>query len=522
MKRLIGRRHIDLDAKFFETNSLEIVNENGYPKIVTTRNRDKVIVSPEEVSGAILKTLKERVEEHLKVAKINDVIVTVPAHFNNSRRTLTKNAAIIAGFQNVHLLNEPNAAALFYNHENAKNNVSETILIYDFGGGTFDVSIAILRNGTCDIRAIDGDLNLGGTDIDTILMKHVQDAIAVPITDKKKSRRLRNLCTELKVMLSDVPSATIELHLVRSALELNVTRDTFNRLCEHIFQETINITKRCMKSANMSAADIDKVLLVGGSSRIPKVRELLAKLFGENKISHVVNPDEAVTRGAAVYGNTLAAGMAENVLKDVIGLSLSIGCTGDLADVIVPKNSKIPCEMTKDYFTARHYQTSMFIKVYQGESLIASRNDLLGRFTISNIISAKRGVIPIDVCFSIDKDGILNVTASERGRQNSATLMINMDSSCSDEQYRDTSNDVVNKEEEETYVKIAKSQNELLDFVEDFIENMEGNSTLKNKAFEKVERKVRLIKFERELDEYKTHIQKFKNLQEITDEFEPI
>ncbi|MDD5453735.1 MAG: molecular chaperone DnaK [Candidatus Bipolaricaulis sp.] len=387
--------------------------------------------TPEQISAFILQKIKRDAEELLGT-KITKAVITVPAYFNNLQRQATKDAGKIAGLEVLRIINEPTAAALAYGLDKNKD---QKILVYDLGGGTFDVSILDIGEGVFEVVASDGDTQLGGDDFDRRiadwLVEEFKAETGIDVRgDPQAMQRLRDAAEAAKKDLSSRMEARISLpYLSADAkgpkhLERTLTRAKFEAMISDYLERTMRIVDSALSAAKLSAKDIDQVVLVGGSTRIPKVQELVGEMFGKAKVNKDINPDEVVALGAAIQAAVLAGDMQSLVLLDVTPLTLSIETLGGVATPLIERNTTIPVEKTKTFTTADDFQTQVEIHVVQGERKMAADNKSLGRFQLTDLPPAPRGVPQIDVTFQIDADGILNVTAKDKATGKSASIEI--------------------------------------------------------------------------------------------------
>ncbi len=387
--------------------------------------------TPEQISAFILQKIKRDAEELLGT-KITKAVITVPAYFNNLQRQATKDAGKIAGLEVLRIINEPTAAALAYGLD---KNKEQKILVYDLGGGTFDVSILDIGEGVFEVVASDGDTQLGGDDFDRRIVEWLVAEFKADTgmdvrNDPQAMQRLRDAAEAAKKELSSRMEARISLpYLSADAkgpkhLERTLTRSKFEAMISDYLEKTMRIVDAALQAAKLGDKDIEQVVLVGGSTRIPKVQELVAAKFGKAKVNKDINPDEVVALGAAIQAAVLAGDMQSLVLLDVTPLTLSIETLGGVATPLIERNTTIPVEKTKTFTTADDFQTQVEIHVVQGERKMAADNKSLGRFQLTDLPPAPRGVPQIDVTFQIDADGILNVTAKDKATGKSASIEI--------------------------------------------------------------------------------------------------
>ncbi|MEC0183238.1 molecular chaperone DnaK [Paenibacillus peoriae] len=396
--------------------------------------------SAQEISAMILQKLKSDAEAYLGQT-VTQAVITVPAYFNDSQRQATKDAGKIAGLEVLRIVNEPTAAALAYGMEKSED---QTILVYDLGGGTFDVSILELGDGFFEVKATSGDNKLGGDDFDQVVIDYLVNEFkkdqGIDLSkDKAAVQRLKDAAEKAKKELSGVLTTTISLPFITVVdgvpqhLELNLTRAKFEELSEGLVERTLGPTRQAMKDAGMSASDIDKIVLVGGSTRIPAVQEAIKKLTGKEPHKGV-NPDEVVALGAAVQAGVLTGDVKDVVLLDVTPLSLGIETAGGVFTKMIERNTTIPTSKSQVFSTYADNQPSVEIHVLQGEREMAAGNKSLGRFQLGDIPPAPRGVPQIEVTFDLDANGIVNVSATDKGTGKSQKITITSSSGLSDEE----------------------------------------------------------------------------------------
>ncbi|EHL73502.1 molecular chaperone DnaK [Bacillus smithii] len=397
--------------------------------------------TPQEISAMILQYLKSYAEDYLG-EKVEKAVITVPAYFNDAQRQATKDAGKIAGLEVERIINEPTAAALAYGLDKMEDD--QTILVYDLGGGTFDVSILELGDGVFEVRATAGDNHLGGDDFDQVIIDYLVEEFkkenGIDLSkDKMAMQRLKDAAEKAKKDLSGVTTTQISLPFITAEesgplhLEMTLTRAKFDELSAHLVERTMGPTRQALQDAGLTPADIDKVILVGGSTRIPAVQEAIRKEIGKEPHKGV-NPDEVVAMGAAIQGGVLTGDVRDVVLLDVTPLSLGIETMGGVFTKLIERNTTIPTSKSQIFSTAADNQTAVDIHVLQGERPMAADNKTLGRFQLTDIPPAPRGVPQIEVTFDIDKNGIVNVSAKDLGTGKEQKITIKSSSGLSEEE----------------------------------------------------------------------------------------
>ena len=504
-KRLIGKAYNDTQLeKDMKYLSYQIKNKNNKPMIQVEYKNEEKEFSPEEISAMILGKMKEIAEGFLGET-VTDAVVTVPAYFNDSQRQATKDAGIIAGLNILRIINEPTAAAIAYGLDKKKSGVEQNILIFDCGGGTFDVSILSIDDSIFEVKATAGDTHLGGEDFDTLLVEHFAEEFqrkhrADVRVNKRALRRLRTSCEKAKRALSSSTVTSVEIDSLHDGIDFNstITRAKFENICDSLFRKTMVPIEQVLKDSRISKSNIDEIVLVGGSTRIPKIQQLLSEFFNGKELCKSINPDECVAYGAAVQGAILSGSKDEKIsdllLLDVCPLSLGLETAGGVMTRLIPRNTTIPAKKSQTFSTYADNQPGVLIQVYEGERTLTKDNTLLGKFQLDDLPPMPRGQPQIEVVFDIDANGILNVSASEKstGKHNKITITNDKGRLSKDEIDRMVEEAEKYKDEDEQVKEKIEAYNELESYTFNIKNQINGDlkDTLSNELFETMSNKI--------------------------------
>lgn len=491
-KRLIGRNYNDNNIEDeIKHYSYNIKNKGNKPIIEVEYKNENKHFTPEEISSMILYKMKEISESFLNES-ITDAVITVPAYFNDSQRQATKDAGVIAGLNVLRIINEPTAAAIAYGLD-TKSGGAKNVLIFDTGGGTHDISILTIDDGIFEVKSTGGNTRLGGSDFDNILVDHFSQDFnkknSLDMTKNTKSmRRLRTACETAKRTLSSAAVAKIEIDSLYEGNDYSVslTRAKFESLCNDLFVKTLEPLDQVLKDAGMSKSDINDIVLVGGSTRIPKIQELLSNYFNGKELNKSINPDEAVAYGAAVQAAILSGNGDEKLdtllLLDVTPLSLGVETAGEVMTVLIPRGSTVPVKKTQTFSTASDNQPGCTICVYEGERKFTRDCNQLGRFDLRGIPPMPRGTPQIEITYEVDTNGILNVSACEKSTGKSEKITIQNESNrLSKEQIEQMISDSEKfKQDDEDASKKIESKNKLENYIYNIKSSVLNEEKMKN------------------------------------------
>jgi molecular chaperone DnaK len=500
IKRFMGRKYNEVKGEIDQVSYKVVKADDGTARVQI----DDRLYAPQEISAMVLQKMKQTAEEYLG-QKVTEAVITVPAYFNDAQRKATQEAGKIAGLDVKRIINEPTAASLAYGLD--KKNDDQTIVVYDLGGGTFDVSILELGDGVFEVKSTSGDTHLGGDDFDKKVIDFLADQFkkdeGVDLRqDPMAMQRLKDAAEKAKIELSSSQKTNVNLPFITATdsgpkhLNIDLTRSKFEQLVDDLVQRTIKPCEKAMKDAGLSKKEIDQVILVGGSTRIPKIQEVVQEFFGREP-SKGVNPDEVVAVGAAIQGGVLSGDVDDVVLLDVTPLTLGIETLGGVMTKLIESNTTIPTSKAETFSTAADNQSSVEIHVLQGERARAQDNRTLGRFHLDGIPPAPRGMPQIEVTFDIDANGVLNVSAKDKGTGKEQSIRIESSSGLSDEEINKMKEAADEHAEEDKKIreqieKLNQADNLIFSTkkqLEEYGDKIsEGNKTRIQEALEKLEK----------------------------------
>jgi molecular chaperone DnaK len=517
VKRLIGHKYDEIKDEVAKLPYNVIKAANG-DCAIEIKGKE---YSPQEISAATLSYLKQVAEDYIG-EPVSEAVITVPAYFNDSQRQATKDAGKIAGLSVNRIINEPTAAALAYGLEKKKNG---TIAVFDFGGGTFDISVLDINDGVIEVRSTNGDTQLGGDDIDNRIMEYLVEEFkkeqGIDLhQDKMAIQRLKEAAEKAKIELSSVPETEINLPYITADasgpkhLTLKLSRARMESLCSDIFSRLMEPCKKAIQDANIDKKEIQEIILVGGSTRIPKVQEMVKEFFGK-ELNKSVNPDEVVSVGAAIQGGILAGDVTDVLLLDVTPLSLGLETMGGVMTKLIERNTTIPSKKSQVFSTAENNQTAVDIRVFQGEREFVKDNKMLGQFRLEGIPAAPRGIPQIEVSFDLDANGIVHVSAKDKGTGKEQKITITSSGGLSEEEINKAVKEAQEHETEDKKAKeIVEKRNKLDSMIFEIEKTLKENKDkLPAEEVTKVEAAIEKAKAA-----LKEHENNAEELQKATDE----